>query len=146
MGSKRYKISQELATDIPSNWKRENIDSMEFGNVSPPNLYKNNILSKAKQQYVDKKLGINKTNVIDSLIEIKHTFQAGSIHTIGCDPLLVHYWTNHQLLIYKDINKKYSRLSIDATGSLVKKLKRTSLNLLSAEIFLYEAVVNEGFG
>lgn len=68
----------------------------------------------------------------------------GSIHTIvwsTFSPLL-----DYQLVFYKDINKKYSRLSIDAMGSLVKKIKRTSLNLLSADIFVYEAVVNAEFG
>jgi len=146
MGTKRLKISKELENNIPSNWKRQNTNNMEFGNVSPPTLYRNNVLSKAKQQFVDKQLGINKSNVIESLIEIKHNSQAGSIHSVGCYPLFVNYWTNHQLLIYKDMNKAYCRLSIDATGSLVKKIQRTSLNLLSADIFLYEAVVNEGFG
>jgi len=37
-------------------------------------------------------------------------------------------------------------LSTDATGSLVKKLKRSSLKLLSSHIFLYEAVVSTSFG
>lgn len=146
MGTKRLKISKELENNIPSNWKRQNTQNMEFGNVSPPTLYKNNVLSKVKQQFVDKQLGINKSNVIESLVDIKHNSQAGSVHGIGCDPLFVHYWTNHQLLIYKDMNKSYCRLSIDATGSLVKKIQRTSVNLLSADIFLYEAVINEGFG
>lgn len=136
MGTKRLKISKELENNIPSNWKRQNTNNMEFGNVSPPTTYRNNVLSKVKQQFVDKQLGINKSNVIESLIEIKHNSQAGSIHSVGCDPLFVHYWTNHQLLIYKDMNKAYCRLSIDATGSLVKKIQRTSLNLLSADIFL----------
>lgn len=103
------------------------------------------VLSKAKQEFFDKKLGVSKTNVIESLMELKHTSLAGSIHTIWCDPLLVNYWTNHQLLIHNDINKQYCRLFIDATGSLVKKLKRKSLNLLSGDIFLYEAVINEGY-
>lgn len=58
------------------------------------------------------------------------------------DPLLVHYWTTHQLVIYKDLRKTYCKVSIDATGGLMKKLKRSSLNLLSSHIFLYEVVVN----
>jgi len=33
-----------------------------------------------------------------------------------------------------------------STGSLVKKLKRSSLKLLSSHIFLYEAVVISSFG
>lgn len=48
--------------------------------------------------------------------------------------------------IYKDLRKSYCKISIDATGGLVKKLKRTSLNLLSSHVFLYEAVVNTHYG
>ncbi|KAL5237639.1 hypothetical protein ACI65C_005049 [Semiaphis heraclei] len=147
MGSKRLKIGEELATDIPANWRRKNTKDMEFDCVSPPNLYTNNVLSKAKQNYTDNLLKIPRKNVLESLVELKHTLLAGNIHNIGCDPLYVHYWTNHQLLIYRDLRKEYCRLSVDATGSLVKKLKRTSLNLsLSGDIFLYEAVVSQGFG
>lgn len=47
-----------------------------------------------------------------------------------------------QLIVYKRIQKTYCRLSIDATGSLIKKLKRTKQDILSGHIFLYEAVVN----
>lgn len=36
----RGKESRELATNIPSNRKRQNIDSVEFRNVSTLNLYK----------------------------------------------------------------------------------------------------------
>lgn len=37
-------------------------------------------------------------------------------------------------------------MSIDATGGLIKKLKLTSLYLLSGHIFLYEAVVSTSVG
>lgn len=145
-GIKRKMVGQELMSDLPSNWRRKNVKDFEFGRISPPNLYKNNTLSKTKQEFVDKSLGITIKNPIELLIELKHTTQAGNIHHIGSDPVIIHYWTNHQAIIYKDINKNYSRLSIDATGSLIKKIQRTSLKLLSGDIFLYEAVVNEGYG
>ncbi|CAI6370090.1 unnamed protein product [Macrosiphum euphorbiae] len=146
MGLKRQKIGKQLLTDIPANWRRQNTEEMDFDCTSPPNLYKNNVLSKAKQEYTDKLLRLPKKNVLESLVELKHTSLAGSIHNIGYDPLYVHYWTNHQILIYRDYNKEYCRLALDATGSLVKKLKRTSINILSADIFLYEAVISQGFG
>lgn len=126
MGLKRMKISEELSKDVPSNWRRQNVNNIEFGDTLPSNVYSNNTLSKAKQDNLDKKLGVTKNKIFDSLMELKHTSQAENIHFIACDPLLVHYWTNHQLVIYKDMNKTYCRLAIDATGSLVKKLKRTS--------------------
>jgi len=139
-------VGYELSTDVPSYWRRKQVKDLDFGRISIPNLYKNNVLSKTKQDNIDKSLGVINRNPIDSLIELKHTSQAGNVHHIGSDPAIIHYWTNHQLVIYKDITKKYSRLFIDDTGSLIKKIKRTSLKLLSGDIFLYEAVVNEGFG
>lgn len=69
-----------------------------------------------------------------------------SIHSISIDPLIVHYWSTHQLVIYKDLCESYIKISIDATGGLVKKINRSSLNLTSSHIFLYEAVINCGYG
>lgn len=57
---------------------------------------------------------------------------------------MVHYWSRHQIMIYKDA--KNCRLSIDATGGLVKKISQTTLNISSAYIFLYEAVISTSFG
>lgn len=75
-------------------------------------------------------------NPIESLVELKCNSRfSGSIHNIGMDPFLVHYWTGHQLIIYKEVCKKYCRVSIDATGGIVKKIQRSSLNLLSVHIF-----------
>lgn len=146
-GTKRKIVGQQLLTDIASNWRRNNVIGMEFGQTSPPNLYQSNVLRKAKQQYNDSHLGITIKNPIESLVELKRNSRfAGSIHTIGIDPFLVHYWTGHQLIIYKDECKKYCRVSVDATGGIVKKIQRSSLNLPSAHIFLYEAVINTSAG
>lgn len=77
---------------------------MEFGRLSPPNLYRNEVLRKTKQQFKDKMLGKTEKCPLKSLVEFKHNSQfSGSIHTIGMNPLLVHYWTTHQLVIYKDL-------------------------------------------
>lgn len=120
---------------------------MEFGSYSPPNLYRLPTLRKLKQEMRNDKLGISKICPIQSLSEFKHSSRyAGSIHSIGFDPFFVHYWSSHQIAIYKDLTKNYCKISIDATGSLVKKLKRTSLNLLSSNIFLYEVVASSDFG
>jgi len=77
-----------------------------------------------------------------SLIQFKHTKFAGSIHLITADPLIVHNWTSCQLVFFKSTIKSYVRLTIDATGSIVKKIKRTTQNILSSHIFLYEGVLS----
>lgn len=146
-GEKRKLIGNELQKDLACNWRRSNVSSLEFGRISPPNLYQNNVLRKAKQETKDKKLGIIHKCPVQSLVEFKNNSRySGSIHTISIDPFFIHYWTNHQVTIYKDLNKNYSKISIHATGSVIKKLSRSSINLLSSHIFLYEAVISSTVG
>jgi len=146
-GLKRKEVGQQLLTDVASNWRRDNVNDMEFGQMSPPNLYKSSVLRKAKQQHKDNILGITLKNNIESVVELKRNSRfSGSIHEVGIDPLLVHYWSGHQLIIYNDLCKNYCRVAIDATGGLIKKTTHSSLNILSAHIFLYEVVVNTCYG
>lgn len=146
-GRKRIAVGLELEKDLASNWRRNNVNDMEFGRFSPPNLYSLPTLRKAKQESKDKIMGIKYKCPVQSLMEFKHNSSlSGSIHGIGIDPFFVHYWTNYQIAVYKDASKEYTKLSIDATGSLVKKLKRTSLDLLSAHIFLYEGILSTSIG
>jgi hypothetical protein len=61
--------------------------------------------------------------LVQYLMEFKHNSTLSrSIHNIGIDPFFVHYWTNYQMAVYNDLNKENTKLSIDAIGSLVKKL------------------------
>jgi hypothetical protein len=81
-------------------------------------------------------MGIKYKFPVQSLMEFKHNSTlSGSIHNIEIDPFFIYYWKNHQIAVYKDLNKEYTKLSIDVTGSLLKKLKRTSLDLLLAQFF-----------
>lgn len=99
------------------------MSDLKFGSVLPPNIYNNNVLSKVKQQHSDNVLGISEKCPIKSLVEFIHnSVYSGFIHGKGYDPFLVHYWSNHQLVAYKDVSKSYNRLCIDATGSVVKKI------------------------
>lgn len=93
------------------------------------------VLRKCKQEERDKKLGVTIKCPIMSLIESLN--YSGSFHFICADSFIVHYY---QLVVYKVLRKLYARLAIDATGSLVKKLKRTRKAILSSHIFLYEGV------
>jgi len=45
----RKRVGEELSTDVGSNWRRKNVADLEFGRISPPNLYNLNVLSKTKQ-------------------------------------------------------------------------------------------------
>jgi hypothetical protein len=95
-GEKRKVIGKELENSLACNWRRTNVSDLEFGNFSPPNLYRRNVLRKLKQEAKDKKFGIVEKCLVKSLIELKYNSRyTGSIHSIGSDPFLVHYWTNH---------------------------------------------------
>lgn len=110
-------------------------------------IYTLQTLRKAKQESKDKRLGITSWCPIQSLIEFKHNSSySGSIHSIGVDPFFVYYWMNYQISIYKDISKNYTKLSVDASGGFMKKIKRTSLGLLSGHIFLYSDIISTPFG
>jgi len=116
-GEKRKAIGKELSMDLACNWRRKHVKNIEFGRLSPLNLYRSEVLRKVKQEHRDRELGITTKNAIESLVEFEHNSSySGSIHTIGMDPFVVHYWSGHQITIYKDVNKQYCKLSIDATG------------------------------
>lgn len=67
---------------------------------------------------------INPECPLNSLIELKHDIYAGSIHSISADKLFIHFWSPSQF-VYKHVRKSNCRLSLDAPGSLIKKLKMT---------------------
>lgn len=141
-GLKRSNVGLELIRDCASNWRRNATESLDFGDKIYSNIYNNDVLRKCKQDKKDCILGITNKCPIMSLIELKYSNYSGSIHLICADPFIVYYWTPSQLVVYKHLRKLYVHLAIDATGSIVKKIKRTTEGLLSSHIILYEAVVS----
>lgn len=148
-GSKRRIVGKELQNKYSSLWKRDEVNkNCNFGEMLPSNIYNSDVLRKAKQEFNDENLGINNSNPIMSLVDIKHSMPyTGSIHLISADPVMVHYWTPTQMILYKQACKnvlKTCRLCIDATGGLVKRIYRTLQSLKSSHIFLYTIVLHDG--
>jgi len=112
-GNKREEIGRELQNQYCYLWQREEANKkMEFGDKMPPNIYKTEVLRKAKQTFRDSKLGIYIKHPIISLVELKHTIPfAGSIHLVNADPFIVHYWTLTQMLVYKDACHSHNKNS-----------------------------------
>lgn len=113
---------------------------MQQGDLKPPHLYSTDVLRKAKEQRKIKSLDITEKNPVKSLQVLKHGVWAGSIHDIGVDKFFVHYHSPSQMVVYKThCQKKHVKLCIDATGTLVKKVRHELQS--SGHIFLYEAVM-----
>lgn len=83
-------IGNYLEKNIACNWRRENVVDMEFGQISPPNIYGHHVLRKVKEESVNKKLGITHKCPIQSILELKYnSIYSGSIHSVGFDPFIV---------------------------------------------------------
>lgn len=76
----RKLVCHKLSTNLLFNWKRNQMHDLDFRRISPPNLNRNNVLSKAKQNYVDKSIEVDNKSTIESLIELKHTTQSGKAY------------------------------------------------------------------
>lgn len=84
-------------------------------------------------------------NPIISILSLKGTPPYNNIiREIGHDKFYVHYWTASEVNNYRVYAKKTSvpTISIDATGSVVKKMTLFS-GRQTHNIFLYEIVVND---
>ncbi|KAJ1523210.1 hypothetical protein ONE63_001097 [Megalurothrips usitatus] len=121
--------------------------TIEFGDVVPPNVPNEIAIRKAKQELRDKQLNVCKG--VEEIAKITHMKRtpphAGSIHDVGADPVSVSYDTPEQMLLYKSHchSGRYTRLTGDATGSIVERVPRLSpLQSLSAHLFLYEIVLS----
>lgn len=134
-------IGKKLQTKPIEIYRAEKANEiMEPGDPEPPYLYKSSVLHVAKNEL--KNLQFFDSDPIRALCIIKYSAYANCIHNIGIDLFFIHYWTNHQLQVYrKYCLSNISTLYIDATGSIVKKIMRAN-NTLSQHIFLYQAVIN----
>ncbi|EFN68063.1 120.7 kDa protein in NOF-FB transposable element, partial [Camponotus floridanus] len=125
-------------------WRRERANEiMEFGDVEPAHLYSESVLRKAKQLNKDEKLGLGKiSDPIASVLQLKYKPEFSSaIREIGLDKFFIIYFSPEQLFLYKQFirHEKIGMLSIDATGSLIKSIKKPDES--KNPIFLYQAVV-----
>lgn len=58
-GDKRKEIGKELQNQYSYVWQRDEVNKkMQFNDRIPPNIYKTEVLRKAKQTFRDSKLGI----------------------------------------------------------------------------------------
>lgn len=145
---KLINIEKYLKTYLSSNRRKENVIDLKVDQFSTSDdVQRKYILHTGKEDTVNTNIEIINVCPVQSLLEHKYNSNhSRSIHSISFDPFIAHFWSSNQLVIYKDISKKYRKISIKVTSNLIKKLERTSLNLLSSDILLYEIIMNTGFG
>ncbi|CAG9771525.1 unnamed protein product [Ceutorhynchus assimilis] len=121
---------------------------LKRGDAEGPMIPSLDVLHHAKQEFQDEELGIPKKHNSDPILAIYNMqFEPsflGSIQDIGYNPFFVFYGTPEQRTIYLQyLNhmKGSASVSIDASGSMVRKLKRQH-GLKSAHLFLYCIVIN----
>lgn len=146
VGEKREIIVKQLASGtLPINWRRNQATNIT-SDVEPGTLYSLAVLRKCKQEFIDKQNQLPSVKCpIQSLLIMKYTQPYNNfLHNIAADKFHVHYWSVEQMHIYNTYcksNINNSILSIDATGTLVKKIDRP-YNNTSGHIFLYCGVVH----
>lgn len=141
----RSNVVKDLRATSAYGWRREKANEiMTFGDVEPAHLYSESVLRKAKQLDNDEKLGLEKiSDPIISILQLKYKSEfSSSIREIGLDKFFVIYFSPEQLFLYQQFNRhadKTDMLSIDATGSLIKNIKK--LDGSTNFVFLYQVVV-----
>lgn len=71
--AKRGIISEEVLNNGASQWRRNIADTtMDYGDTEPPNLYNHHVLTMAKQEHVNRTLGVEGNNPIMSIVTLKN--------------------------------------------------------------------------
>lgn len=145
-GQRRKQIRKELKAEGCSVWrKRYARENMRFGETEPPSLPSGNVCQQARLEEINAELGVKKEDGRDLVRTIEEMAlnpeYAGFIHDVGLLPFHVTYSTPAQLYAYKEYCRlnKISIISLDATGSVVKKIDQTGRR---GHIFLYAIVIN----
>ncbi|XP_065324464.1 uncharacterized protein LOC135931347 [Gordionus sp. m RMFG-2023] len=127
-GIKREEVANELQKDLAINWRLKKAnETMEYGELEPRTLYSLDVLRKCKQS-ISNKYNIKSDSVINQLLYLKYTQPyLPSIINISCDKFFMHYWLPEQMITFNKYcqDTNVSILQIDATGTLVKKIKST---------------------
>lgn len=138
-GDKRRQAGKAAITEGCSNLRKRMIrENLRLGDVDAPIIPSLQVLWHARKEAVDEELGIKKLEKEDAVQAIyRLNFEnpyKGSIAAVNYWPLKVCYGTGEQISVYEqyhNMHKNASSISIDATGSVVRKLKR-SLDTKSA--------------
>lgn len=116
---------------------------MDYGDPEPAGLPTTTALRKMKQRAMSKESAIK--DPILALITMKSEEPYSSyVKEISYDPFFVMYWTAGQINAYRHYakNNRIPILSIDATGTVVKKMNLMSKRR-TKDIYLYQITVRD---
>lgn len=115
---------------------------MNFNDKEPSDLPSSNALRVLKSRVIAESRSFK--DPISSIHAMRYANTDGkAIRAIGLDPFYVFYWLPTQIYVFREYAKSpESKISIDATGGVVKKIKRPQGNK-SSTIFLYEVTVHD---
>lgn len=143
----RYEVAKDLCEKrvAPSVYRAEKAaEIMRFGDPEPPHLYSAGVLRTAKKEYMASQ-HLHQDPLIAIAMMRAGTLRA-EIQNFSFDPFFVHYWTNSQIHVYQKYAKSEPASAyIDATGSIVRKVKRID-GTMSGHIFLYQCVIRTNGG
>lgn len=137
----RSQIGEELTNKGAEFYRTQQAKKrMKPGDSEPPTLPSTSVLRVAKAEYV--KSTYIHPDPHKSLEIMKCTTWSNSIHSIGYNPVFVHFWTAHQIRLYLNYSlKENASVAFDATGGIIN-----SIELLDGEksgpIYVYSLVVN----
>lgn len=95
---------------------------MGVGDPEPANFYSATVYRGIKHQ--EKKQGRRHTDLVSSIERLQLTELKGVIHLVGLNPFYVHNWT-HQVDVYRAYcGMGASRISIESTRRIVRKIER----------------------
>lgn len=123
-------------------------ENLHLGDIDAPIIPKLDVLRHAKQEAIDEELSSKKMKDEDEIqaiyrLNFENPYKS-SIAAVSYLPFKVCYGTGEQISVYEQyykMHKNATSISIDATGSVVRKLKR-SLETKSAHIFLYVIAIH----
>lgn len=140
-GLARINVGKDLLSKKASIVRKEATTVMEYGDPEPSFIPGNDVLRKARQEASSNDMGIKKgLDMISSLHNMKYDGEfAGYIREIGLDEFFLIYMSPMQVATYKDKIKSIKRVSIDATGNVVKPILKP--NGETKYVLLYQMVM-----
>lgn len=126
-----------LLTKTVGEYREGELEQMET-NYKPPHLNTSSTLNKVRQQGLDEELGLHAHK--GSSISSRAMLEGCGVQKLSLSPFYLWYWLHNQMVVWNFLQKKSLPLSLDASGSLVKKYNFYS-NAVSKTLLVYIMVV-----